>query len=692
MGPQRGEQGRLRTAASRGPVAGFGSGPADSGRIQGLDGLRAIAVGLVVLFHLLPDHLPGGFLGVDVFFVISGFLITTLLLREVRRNGYMNMPTFWMRRIRRLVPALVVLLLVCTAAVLVVDLTRGGDLRVGLARQILGGLTFTTNWVEIVHGTSYFDQNQPVLYKPLWSLSVEEQFYLFWPPVLALLLAVFTRWRGRMLTVAGLAVGSALWMAVLYFVADDVTRPYYGTDSHLFGLMAGVLVAFVWMSRTSWLRGEQWLRLRGPIGVAALVGVVALSFVMPEDRAVTYVGGLFLASLLTAVVIASLLPGRTALHTLLELRPLEWVGERSYGLYLWHWPVLLLFSAALPPQSEGSAGSWLLRLVALAVAVAMTEASYRWVETPIRRQGIRAWVLGAVDAVRGRGDGRSEAADDLSDGAAAGGPDRRRAALPARVAAGGAGLALLMSGMAVATAPERTETQQAIEENEKALEEMASDPAPTDQQSSSPGAGAPSSGADASPDPGDDGSVPASPDESSSAEPTDDSGKSAEGWYVPAGDQLSVFGDSLVVTSLYGFKDQFPGVAIDAKSNRQWTEGKGIIKAHLDDGDVRDSVVISFGTNAGVRDPQVVREALDLLGPDRQVVLVNLYGKSSWIEESNDNLEAVAEDYSNVVVADWHSLAKERPELLQSDGVHPGVEGGNAYASLVKEAFAAQAE
>ena len=682
MSPQHGEQGPTTGAPTQRPVAGFGSGPADSGRIQGLDGLRALAVGLVIVYHLVPDRLPGGFVGVDVFFVISGFLITTLLLREVRRNGFMNMPQFWMRRIRRLLPALVLVLLACTAVVWLVDLTRGGDLRVGIGRQILGGLTFTTNWVEIAYGTSYFDQNQPVLYKPLWSLAVEEQFYLLWPPALALLLVVVAGWRGRFIAVGALGVASALWMGVLYFVADDVTRPYYGTDSHLFGLMAGVIVSFWWMSRRSWLRSRTWNRWRPLAGVGALAGIVLLALVMPEDQAVTYLGGLFLASVLTAVLIASIVPGRTLLHSVLELRPLEWVGERSYGLYLWHWPILLLLVAALPAQAPGSMGWWLLRVLVVVLTVVVAEASYRWVETPIRRKGFREWLWDLVDEVRWGGTGPGV-----------------QQVTPTRVAAGSAALALLMGGVAVATAPDKTQVQLAIEANEQELADAqpggpdadlpdpvetvmpsSGAPGPSDDPSGEPSPSEPSPGPSTSPEPGE------TPQES----PEPPTGE--QDWYVPTGDQLTVFGDSLIVSSLYGFKDKFPGVEIAAKSNRQWPDGKAVVRAHLDAGLVRDSVVLSYGTNAGVRDQQVVRETLDLLGPDRQVVLVNLYGKSSWIGESNDNLEAIARDYPNVTVADWHALAASNPGLLQSDGVHPGIEGGNAYATLVKEAFAAQAK
>ncbi|SNC60514.1 Peptidoglycan/LPS O-acetylase OafA/YrhL, contains acyltransferase and SGNH-hydrolase domains [Kytococcus aerolatus] len=680
------------------PVAGFGSGSADSGRIRGLDGLRALAVVLVLVFHFAPSHLPGGFIGVDVFFVISGFLITTLLLREVRRNGYMNMTTFWLRRIRRLLPALVVLLVVCTALVLVVDLWRGGDLRVGLGRQILGGLTFTTNWVEILHGTSYFDQNQPVLYKTLWSLSVEEQFYLFWPIMLALILVTCRRWRTRGVAVAVLGVLSALWMGVLYFRADDVTRPYYGTDSHLFGLMLGVLVSFWWMSRNSWLRSERWNVLRLPVALGGLVLLVLLSAVMPADRAVTYLGGLFLASLVSAALVAAVIPGHTALHRVLELPAVEWVGERSYGIYLWHWPLLLLAQAALPAQAEGSVGFWLLRALVLVVTLVAVELSYQHVEKPIRKLGVRQWAQGLLQ--RGR---------------------RERTVGPVRLAAGAGLVGALMGTAAVATAPEKTEVQQSIEANEQMLAEQdlptvpatpsaeptsggsssgATGEAPSGAPSGSGGKGSAegrgktsgtgsSGSAGAGPSGSSSSSAGQSPSGSSSA-PSRESAKGGD-WSVPAGDQLSVFGDSLVVTSAHGVQGTFPGVLIDARSNRQWIDGRAVVKAHVDAGSVRDSVVLSFGTNAGIPDRQVVRDTIEMLGPDRQVVLVNLYGKSSWIGDANNALQQIADEYPNVEVADWHGAIKSRPDLLQSDGVHPGIEGGKLYAETVRQTFEGRA-
>ena len=207
-------------------------------RLPGLDGLRAIAVIVVIAFHFVPAAAPGGYLGVDVFFVISGFLITTLLLRERSRTGRVSVPRFWLRRARRLLPALAVVVLTCGAAAAVI----GGDVLVHLGSQVLGAATFSSNWLYIVQGTSYFATTSPELFRNLWSLAVEEQFYLLWPGLLILLL--FVRWRWlRVVIVSLLAVSSAVAMALLFTPPGDATRVYYGTDTHSFGLALGAAVA-----------------------------------------------------------------------------------------------------------------------------------------------------------------------------------------------------------------------------------------------------------------------------------------------------------------------------------------------------------------------------------------------------------------------------------------------------------------
>ncbi|MEO6790040.1 MAG: acyltransferase, partial [Ornithinibacter sp.] len=208
------------------------------GRLPGLDGLRALAILAVLAVHLDPSWLPGGFLGVDVFFVISGFLITTLLLRERAATGTLDVRAFWSRRARRLLPALLVVL---PASVFLARLTEA-DLLVGVGRQVAGALTFTSNWVEIAAGSDYFTSTSPQLFMNLWSLAVEEQFYLLWPLAVLLLLRVGTP-MSRAGAALGLGLASALLMAALLDPASP-TRVYYGTDTHLVGLMVGAATAF----------------------------------------------------------------------------------------------------------------------------------------------------------------------------------------------------------------------------------------------------------------------------------------------------------------------------------------------------------------------------------------------------------------------------------------------------------------
>ena len=349
--------------------------------LRGLDGLRAVAVIAVIAYHLLPRSAVGGFVGVDVFFVISGFLITGLLIREHDAVGRISLRRFWARRARRLLPALVLVVVVCSS----VASGIGGDVLVGLGRQVLGAATFSSNWLFIAEGVSYFDATTPELFRNLWSLAVEEQFYLLWP--LAMLLLLRLPNRGLRAGLAGaLAVASAVAMAV--FAAGDGTRVYYGTDTHAFGLALGAALAFMVQGRFLAVdRTPAALRVLLPItGLLALGGVVAIALLLPEDAPFTTRGGLALTAVLTGVVILGATGRSSWLGRALDVAPLRWVGERSYGLYLWHWPVLVLLQAAYPD----AVAWWALPAAALLLTVAAAALSYRYVERPIRRSGFRA--------------------------------------------------------------------------------------------------------------------------------------------------------------------------------------------------------------------------------------------------------------------------------------------------------------
>jgi peptidoglycan/LPS O-acetylase OafA/YrhL len=364
--------------------------------LRGLDGLRAIAVTTVILFHLTPGVLPGGYLGVDIFFVISGFLITTLLLRERAERGRIAFRAFWTRRARRLLPALaLVVLAACTTAFFL-----GGDVLVSIGRQVLGAATFSYNWLAIASESSYFDSTTPELFRNLWSLAVEEQFYLVWPFIIVLLV-LFKRIGWRIALISLLALGSIAAMAALTLAGADPTRVYYGTDTHSFGLSIGALLAVVALNwsprRLEWRRSTA--RALPVFGLAAVAGLLALAWFLVEDSVLVFRGGLVLVAVLTAVAIAGAVVPGSFLGRVLDIPPLRVIGERSYGLYLWHWPVFILISAAWPELDP-----WLIGGSAVAVTAVLASLSYHFVEQPIRRQGFgsaarswaRAWGAGPL--------------------------------------------------------------------------------------------------------------------------------------------------------------------------------------------------------------------------------------------------------------------------------------------------------
>lgn len=597
----------------------------DQARFSGLDGLRAIAVLTVIAFHLTPGALPGGYLGVDLFFVISGFLITALLLREHEKTGRIRLFDFWRRRARRLLPALGVLLLACCSAALLI----GGNVLVGLGRQVLGAATFGSNWLSIAGGHSYFTESNPELFRNLWSLAVEEQFYLAWP--LALLALILVPWRWvRIGVVAALAVGSAAAMALLYLPGGDATRVYYGTDTHAFGLAIGAVLAIAsqtWSTRP--LAWPRWLRVVLPwLGLAAVGGLLALSALMPDDAPFAYQGGLVLVSLLTALAIIGSVMPESPLGRGLDLPSMRWVGERSYGLYLWHWPVFVLLAAALPDLPPEGATGWALGAMAFAITVAAAALSYRFVEQPIRRNGFRA-------TFRSWFSGWWEALPRLAGGLLA---------VSLVVTAGAATIG------AIASDPGETDAQAMIEAGQAAI---APPPVPT---------------TDSGPD-----VAPPAPAE------------------LPQGDQILAIGDSVMLASAPELQRAFPGIAIDATVSRQLSAAPATVQAMKDSGTLRPTVLLGLGTNGPI-DVASLEQVRTILGPRHQLILVSVQAPRGWTAGVNATLFVFAQQYRNVEIANWRDAIAGNLTLLARDRIHPGDAGGRIYAATVRDALQRLAE
>ncbi len=610
------------------------SPPTTRTRIVGLDGLRALAALLVLIFHLFPHRLGVGYVGVDMFFVLSGFLITALLLRERNVTGHTDVRAFWVRRARRLVPAVAVATLGSVALARCV----GGDSLVQLRWQTFDALTGTYNWLEVVNGSSYFEQKSPLLLTNMWSLAVEQQFYLFWPLGLLLIIHYLPRRYAPYVT---LGVGSASVVLHVIYVAidDDVTRAYVGTDSHLFGLMIGAAIA-LWVPRVMVgplrpARAEE-KRMWGILAWVGLVGALAIGLLVP-DGPWMYPWGMFVVSACTGCIVRGLMPDAICaltnrLVSFLEWRPLTWIGERSYGIYLWHWPLWVIASYNLRWGTLSRAA------VVIGLSILLAHLSYTYIETPIRRRGFRESARQSWVAIR-------------------------TAIVPLKVGVGVC-LALVASLFlwGLATSPAMSSAQRYVAEGRAALDK----PATHGNQAGTKARG-----------------------EESDSSSTDakDSGSGVSP--MPSGDDITIIGDSVTLAAASALEERFPGAVVDAQESRSIRVISDVVSRLEAEGDLREYVVVALATNATIRDADVtnIRAAV---GPDRKLVMVTGYGPSSdsWIDEANTTISEMAADYPGQVrVADWAAVAATRPELLADDRVHPGPEASKRYAAEIARAL-----
>lgn len=629
--------------------------------LPGLDGLRAIAVLLVIVYHFWPTVLPGGMIGVDIFFVISGFLITSLLLREGALNGRIALGSFWVRRARRLLPAIALMILVLGPVSLIV----GGDIQVNLGRQLLGAATFSSNWISIFAGNDYFAQTSPELFTNFWSLAVEEQFYVLWPLlIVASGLLLGRRWR-HFSAIMVLGILASLGVAAFLLMnGTPISRIYYGTDTHLYGLLLGALLAFARPWSLYPPMGKKALyRVAQPFGLIAftrvmvswlsLFALIPYAILVPESAPGAIPWGLFGASLLALGVIQGMLPdmlagASEALRRLLNFAPLRWVGERSYGLYLWHWPLAVVMHYVL-----GADRSPLVNVGVLVATFAIAEMSYRWIETPIRRRGFRESANRVIASFQ----------------------NATVKALPIAltllvIAAAGA------TGVAVRTAPAMTTAQQSVEDGKRAAAERLK--ARQEARASA------SASASATAKDGKDAKVNASASASASQEATGPINSS----------QVTVVGDSIVVAVSPDLYDKMPEAQIDAAEGRTIAKALPIIKTMGASGQIRQTLVLSVTANSTILDGQL-DEVLAAMPADSKLVLVTGYGPRnlSWIEYSNTKIHEFASQHSDrVIIADWNSAIRQALQtqsgLLASDGVHPEAAGQELYARVVEQAIA----
>jgi peptidoglycan/LPS O-acetylase OafA/YrhL len=611
------------------------------GYLPGLDGVRALAVLGVLFYHADLVWMKGGFLGVDVFFVLSGFLITSLILEEFDRSGRIDFAKFYLGRARRLLPA--VLLMLAVVAVAAAIFYR--DVASQVRSDAIASLFYVNNWWYIFSSQSYFEFiGRPPMLKHLWSLSVEEQFYLIWPAVAYLLVRRWAR-RGVRLVALSVAILSTVWMVALSVKNGfpdfaDPSRAYFGTDSHCMGLLIGAALATAW--RPGRLRKDvapsaKWI-ITGA-GIAALLGILYFFFFVGEYTPWLYrSGGFLVLSVIVAALIAMSTHPASPLGPWLGSQPWRYIGQRSYGLYLWHWPIFMVTRPNLDVPIDGP----LLFAFRLALTFGIAELSFRFFEMPIRRGAIDRWVK----------------AWRISEGA-----ERTKRTRRGVLAIAGTAIAVVILGAALATAPAPTAAAGLPTDVAEAMGIASGGPTEVglgDAENSSPAATAASS-ASATPSP-------------SVAGPGDSNRNG----------RLSGIGDSVMLGARSTLKDVIPGTKVDAAVSRFPGAFIGRLKRYVDKDQLAPVVVLHPGTN-GVLPEAMMRQMLDILKDTPRVVVVNDNMPRSWRTPNNDVIDKVVPDYQNAVIADWYAASKDHPEYFASDGIHLTTKGAKAYAKLIKK-------
>lgn len=354
--------------------------------MPGLDSVRAVAVIAIIIYHLNPQWLSGGFLGVDTFFVISGYLITSLLLTEYHNTGKIELMSFWLRRVKRLIPAVLFLVMGVIVLSLIFMPTEIQKVRA----DSIAAIFYVSNWWYIMQNVDYFEQFAVQPLKHLWSLAIEEQFYLVFPIVLLSLLSFIRRLKSIRIIFLILLVISMIAMMVLYVPNENVARVYFGTDTRIQTLLMGVLLALVWPPFQ--LKAKVNRQMRTMIDTAGVVGLAILFICfkfVSETNSILYYGGFFLISTVTLLVIASSVHPSGYFAKFLGNKVFTFIGSRSYSLYLWHYPIIVLIhhqfvQGQIPP---------LVYVVEILLMVLMAEFSYKFIEQPFRKEGFNIFAF-----------------------------------------------------------------------------------------------------------------------------------------------------------------------------------------------------------------------------------------------------------------------------------------------------------
>lgn len=592
--------------------------------ITGIDGLRSIAVVGVILYHLIPRYMPGGYLGVTLFFVISGYLMTDILLNQWENRKKIGLKNFYYKRARRIYPSLIMMLIITGSTFVFVS----KDLLLNFKQIVVSSLLNVNNFWQILSGSSYFDRfGNESAFTHLWSLSIEGQFYILWPIVVALL--VFKRDDFKLLgqVILSLTILSGVLMFAFYH-PDNVNRIYYGTDTRLFSILMGAYLAIFLREKD-----EVLMKIDEKIQIVAWgisLLMIILSFVYLKDSSVfVYRGGMFLFSLI-CMVLLGLVISYDKPNQFLTNPLFKWIGTRSYEIYLWQFPVMISYEKMIKFNGDHS---WVHFVIQLTLILLLSEITYRVVQFLVFDiKFSKENFLKIIETLQGK------------------------------TAAVGTVILLLLFSYSLIIAPSgRTEAsvalQKKLEQNKKIIENK------NEKTASS------------------------SSTESKEKETTETSNQEAndtltneESTYLKK-IKLTAIGDSLLLSAAPEVQDVFPDNFIDAEVGRQLVDSEDVFKKAASDKKIGDAILVVLGTN-GSFDSKDIDNIMNNL-EDKPVFFVNTMVQRSWQKAVNDELDKTAKRYKNAHVIDWKSYSEGKQTWFEADDLHLTPEGATAFSNLV---------
>ena len=605
--------------------------------ITGLDGIRAIAVIMVLAYHLKLALFKSGFLGVTVFFVLSGYLITGILISEVEEEGTIDLKNFWLRRIRRLVPAVMsmaVVIIFVSAVVNRIIFTKG-------CKDFLASVLGFNNWWQIFNKVSYFEAagvTSPFTH--CWSLAIETQFYLIYPLILlGIYKLVKSRGEGRAkrgLLFAGvtllLALISVILMIVLFDPQQDASRVYYGTDTRAFSLLFGALLAILWEYRMVPRRLSASVNM--VLGSVSFAVLLVMTIAINGSSNFWYRGGQFFGTILTVLMVYAVSGRKTWLSRFLSNPVLKWIGDRSYSIYLWHYPIILLIS-------KGIKASWWITLIEIVLSVVLAELSYRFIETPIRYGIIGEY----LNILRSRPKSRQEKKRQV-----------QVARRSLKVMAGTFVLTVsLILCMVFVPKKNALDTLQKRETKAKETGKMTEEQLAKQKANGSE-----------------------SDDTICTADLTDDE--------ILEGLNLLLIGDSIAVDVTDDFYEMFPNSVSDTKIGRITSLGKQVLDSYIDEKKWEgEGVIFASLSNSPINGE--LEDIREKIGKDMPLFLTTVrIPHETFEEESNSKIKKFVEENDHTYLIDWYAASEGHDEYFDADDTHLLPAGAKAYAKCIKEA------